>query len=215
MELLCAFSYFPENLCHNHATFTIHISDAWTKFTPTPGPLHLLCPLPGILPAGMFTWLALLHSAVCSNVTFPERPQSPALANHSIFFLECYLKLLLLCLSSPTGTQLYDSKALSQAFHYPEPSWHRMPSVDFHWIKKSVKLLIVAAGYLPKDFTSVAIAMLSVESTRKHQPMPFNNKDIYYFHVRGKSWDGAASGFCFSGQVWTPLRAQILSVFLL
>ena len=62
---------------------------------------------------------------------------------------------------------------------------HRMPSVDFHWIKKSIKLLIVAAGSLPKDFTSVATVMLSVESTRKHQPMPFNNKDIYYFHISG------------------------------
>ena len=60
-----------------------------------------------------------------------------------------------------------------------------MPSVDFHWIKKSIKLLITAAGSLPKDFTSVAIAMLSVESTRKHQPTVFNNKDIYYFHISG------------------------------
>lgn len=64
-----------------------------TKFTLIPGPLHLLCPLPGIIPQ-VFTWLASLHSVFFSKGTFPEKPTlPPSLSHHSVFFLERYLKL--------------------------------------------------------------------------------------------------------------------------
>lgn len=62
---------------------------------------------------------------------------------------------------------------------------HRGHSVNSHWMNKSIKLLIVAAGNLPKGFISEPIEMLLAESPRKHQPTLLKNTHICYFHIGG------------------------------